>query len=238
MTTFPFDAFIRLVEFDQQIKELNQQIDTEEQTIVALRRQKNAASLELEQIKQTVHDMQKLVDEQELEMKVLDERSAGVKHALDQVSGAKEYTSLKKELETIHQKQHALEDTLVDAWHQLETAQRIMQQKSEGTMQLCATIDAELAEHIAGVEKLIEQVDAMSDSRPEHMRTIPEEWLEKYESMHERVSNPVVPVVNGSCSGCFYPVAHQDAARLKRRALLQCTSCYRFLYDPASLQQG
>jgi predicted nucleic acid-binding Zn-ribbon protein len=238
MTTFPFDAFIRLVEFDQQIKGLNQQIDTEEQTIVALRRQKSAALLELDQIKQTVHDMQKIVDEQELEMKVLDERSAGVKHALDQVSGAKEYTSLKKELETIHQQQHALEDTLVDAWHQLENAQRTMQQKSESTMQLCATIEADLADHVAGVEKLIEKADAMTDSRPEQMHTIPEEWLEKYESMYERVNNPVVPVADGACGGCFYPVAHQDVARLKRRALLQCTSCYRFLYDPAALQQG
>ena len=33
MTTFPFDAFIRLVEFDQQMKQLGLQIDKEEKLV-------------------------------------------------------------------------------------------------------------------------------------------------------------------------------------------------------------
>ena len=48
--------------------------------------------------------------------------------------------------------------------------------------------------------------------------------------MRERVSDPVVPILQGGCSACFYKTPEQDLILLKRNKLLQCKNCYRFLF--------
>lgn len=238
MTTFPFDAFIRLVEFDQQMKQLSLQINKEEKLIADMHMQKAVLAQDLAQLKQSVHDMQKAVDAKELEMKVLDERVAGLKQKIENLSNPKEYNSLRKELDAVRAEQNSLEDALVSAWHQLEVAQRALQQKSEAITDTVTKADAEIADKQAEVSALQNSLAAKRIERVERLKVIPAEWLEKYEGMYERVDDPAVPIVDGACSGCFYPVSTQDVARLKRRALLQCTSCYRFLYDPSMLQQA
>jgi predicted nucleic acid-binding Zn-ribbon protein len=238
MTTFPFDAFIRLVEFDQQTKQLGIRIDKEEKAIAQLHMQKVMLDQDLEHLKLSVHTMQKAVDAKELDMKVLDERARSLKHKIDNIVSTKEYSSFRKELDVVHAQQNALEDDLVNAWHQLEVAQRTLQQKSEAIGQTIEKNTVELTDKEAQLRELRNDLDVRRKTRSERLHTIPEEWLEKYEGMYTRVDDPVVPVVDGSCSGCFYSVLHQDLARLKRRALLQCNSCYRFLYDPSMLQSN
>lgn len=238
MVTSPFDAFIRLVEFDQEMKQLGFQIDKEAILVSQMHMQKVMLANELEHIKQSVYDMQKAVDAKELDMKVLDERAAALKHKLDTISNPKEYNSLRKELDAVHAQQHGLEDALVNAWHQLEVAQRVMQQQSESIAQALEKVDAEIAAKDTEIKQLQETLVAQRAERIDRLTTIPAEWLEKYEGMYTRVNDPAVPVVDGACSGCFYSVSNQDVARLKRRALLQCNSCYRFLYDPSMLQSN
>ena len=53
--------------------------------------------------------------------------------------------------------------------------------------------------------------------------------------MQSRVTDPVVPVQQGSCSACFYDITEQRLVALRRHALLQCEGCYRFLYMPETL---
>ena len=236
MTLFPFDAFIRLVEFDQQMKQLRLHINNDEKSIEQLRLQKAMLSQDLEHLKKSVHDMQKIVDSQELDMKALDDRAAFLKQNIETATNAKEYNSFKKELETIRTQQHHLEDTLVAAWHQLEGSQRSLQQKSETIAQTLAKMDNDISEKEMHLRDQKNRLQEQLAHRTERLHEIPAEWLEKYEGMYMRVDDPAVPVIDGACSGCFYPVSVQDIARLKRRALLQCNSCYRFLYDPTMLQ--
>lgn len=236
MTMFPFDAFIQLVSFDQHLKQLAHQIHKKVESVSDLLKQKELLVQDIEQLKQSVHDMQKAVDAKELEMKVLDERAAALKHKIEHISNTKEYSSLRKELDAVHEQQSNMEDTLVHAWHQLEIAQRTLKQKNEEIVQKIEQSDAEIASKQAEITQLQESLSAQKLERVSRTTTIPAEWMEKYEGMHERVDDPVVAVADGACGGCFYPVASQDLARLKRRALLQCNSCYRFLYDPSMLQ--
>lgn len=63
-------------------------------------------------------------------------------------------------------------------------------------------------------------------------QAVPAEWLEKYATMRARVTDPVVPVINGDCSACFYQVSTQDMQQLRHRKLLQCKDCFRLLYLP------
>ena len=59
---------------------------------------------------------------------------------------------------------------------------------------------------------------------------IPEEWIEKYERMRNSVPDPVASIEDQVCKACFYTATNQEIELLKRKKLLQCKGCYRFLY--------
>jgi predicted nucleic acid-binding Zn-ribbon protein len=51
--------------------------------------------------------------------------------------------------------------------------------------------------------------------------------------MRTRTADPVVPVLDGSCSACFHYLTEQDLLLIKKNKLMQCKGCYRFLYSEA-----
>ena len=68
---------------------------------------------------------------------------------------------------------------------------------------------------------------ALIEVEPEDLN---EEWLNKYERMIHRVSDPIVPVMEESCSACYYAILRQDLQKLKKSGVLPCRNCYRLLY--------
>ncbi|MCP4229995.1 MAG: hypothetical protein GY771_07585, partial [bacterium] len=54
----------------------------------------------------------------------------------------------------------------------------------------------------------------------------------EYERIHNRYNGEaVVPLINGTCKGCFVNVPPQVIERLYRGgAIIRCDSCGRFLY--------
>jgi predicted nucleic acid-binding Zn-ribbon protein len=236
MKTFPFESFIDVVRFDQDMKKLNATIGKEQKVLHQLQEQKKQYEQEADLLKRMVHDAQKEVDAKELDMKALDDREADIKHKIENIANPKEYSALKKELDKIHAEQHESEDALVNVWNKLENAQRTMTQKNDEIAKKIEDAQEAFRKKTVEIEQLEKQLYEAQLERPEKLKTIPAEWLEKYEQMYNRVDDPVVEVVQGGCGGCFYAIPNQDLLRLKRRALLQCNSCYRFLYDPIVLQ--
>ncbi len=236
MSRFPFDAFIELVRFDQAIQKTIKEVGDKQTEFVQQQEQKQELQAELDQLKQAIHDTQKEVHEKELEMKKLDSREADIKSKLDDMANAKQYTAFKKELDTTQRAQLAHEDVLVAVWNQLETAQRTLSQKEGAAQEKITQMDATLDGTHKQIEQLQHKLETDKITRPEKTQAVNAEWLEKYEMMQGRVDNPVVEVIHGGCGGCFYAIPGQELLRLKNRALLQCNSCYRFLYDPEVLQ--
>ncbi len=70
----------------------------------------------------------------------------------------------------------------------------------------------------------------LNEERKSISDKIPADWLAKYERMKHNVDDPIVPVINGSCSACYYTVLYQDLLKLKKSGVLPCRNCYRFLY--------
>ena len=233
--TFPFEQFISLVSFDQQLRLSEQAIAKEHEQLHALQQEQEALKAALQELKDQVHHAQKEVDAYELEAKSLDDRERQLKQKLDTLSNIKEYEPLKKELDGVQEEQRALENTLIAAWNRLETSQRTLQQKEpeiKKTNEDARQIVQKKEQEIAALQATLDQ---KKQEREAQFGTIPEEWLEKYEHMRKLVPDPVVPIAQGACSGCFFAISDQDALRLKKRALLQCKDCYRFLYDPSVL---
>lgn len=237
MTQTPFEQFISLVEVDQKINVLNKSIKVLEQENITNKHVDEANRAALEKIKQKLHDMRKEVDVKELEMKTLDIQEADKKKRLETVANHKEYSSIKSEIDLLKKAQHALEDGLMQVWNQLETAKKESEAASQQYEQQHQKTQELIQQNNQKISEINQQVSALVLERTEKEKRVPTEWIEKYAVMRARVTDPVVPVVNGSCSACFYKISAQDMQFLTHRKLVQCKDCFRLLYLP-EVQQG
>lgn len=222
--------FISLVTFDQALHEKEREIKSLDQSIQAMIMQKNALSQSVEDEKKGILLLRKKVDEQELAMKMLDQKESDKKRQLETVVNSKEYKAIKHEIDHIQHEQQSLEPLIIDAWNQLEIAQKKLAISEGEARKKVSELDDLLRELEQKRSSLQELLDRQMGERKALEKLVPEELLENYQQMRGRVTNPVVPVQYDSCSGCFYAIPAQDLLALKRGSLLPCKSCYRILY--------
>ena len=238
MSQSPFEQFISLVEVDQKINALHKSIKALEQENSAHQKNDEANFASLEKIRQKLHDMRKEVDTKELEMKTLDIQESEKKKGLETVANHKEYSSIKAEIDQLKKAQHILEDSLMQVWNQLETAKKEFETANQQYEQQKSKIQELIHNHNLKISELNTETSMLTQERAEKEKTVPAEWLEKYAVMRARVTDPVVPVHNGSCSACFYKISAQDMQALAHRRLVQCKDCFRLLYLPEAQKQG
>jgi len=236
MTDFPLNSFIDLITFDQGLLSIEKAIEQNNKEVIDLKEEINVIAKEVHQSKSTVHDLRKQVDEHELVMKELDAQTKERKARLESASNPKEYSALRHEIESIKQKQHDYEETLLSAWKLLESAQQGLEASSALHVQQSQELEKKITEKEHDNKQLQEQYKSLQHERPAKEKFIPQEWLDKYATMRSRVSDPVVPVNVDSCSACYYMISAPDMQALKRNKLVQCKDCYRFLYLPAMLE--
>lgn len=230
MTQTPFEKFIALVEVDQKINSLNSSLSSHQKKIDALRTELAVNKQVCEKARLKFEQTRKEVDDKELEMKVLDQQESEKKARLETVANHKEYQSIKVEIDQLKKEQHQLEEQLMSVWNQLENAKKELDTANT----LSSQQEEKIREHILEIEKQMAQIQIQKDEslleRSQKEPAVPEEWMQKYALMRARVTDPVVPVINESCTACFYKVSAQDMQELKRRKLVQCKDCYRLLY--------
>ncbi len=236
MNRDPFQSFIDLIQFDQDIYSLKQQIAQTQDTLDKIAQEKLLLDRKREQVQQELHQAKKIVDVYELEMKTLEDQEQLKKQQLDTLKNPKDYFVLTADLETIKKKQHDLEGQIVESWHKLDQAKRALDQAAKDAEEKMRRLNGSEHEQQELLAQHTERFKRIENSRPEKLISIPDEWLEKYSVMRERISDPVVPVENDSCSACFQTIILSDLQRLRKRALLQCRNCFRFLYIPGTVE--
>lgn len=237
MNDHPFLQFINLVNFDQKIQSLENQKISVEHEIAALKKQEASNINDAAEARNKIVQLKKRVDEQELEMKILDQKEKDKKKHLENLADYKDYHAIKAEIENIQRLQIEQEKNVLDAWNQLESAQNSLKKKSDEYPQKLQEITENIKELENKYRALDNESSTMVAQRVAMEKGIPAEWLEKYTIMRARVSDPVVEIAHQSCGVCSQIVTMQDINRAKRGALIQCQTCYRLLYLPEIMTQ-
>ncbi len=237
MSDHPFLRFIDLVNFDQKIHSL----ETEKKSILSeiahLNKQEEEHARDIDEMNKRVFQFKKNVDEQELEMKSLDQKEKDKKQRLERLADYKEYQAIKAEIEAVQQMQVDQEQLVLDAWHQLENAQHSLQKKTKEYEKQLQQLHEKVQELETKSVHLSDEITQLAAQRVEKEANVPVEWLEKYTMMRARVPDPVVEIVHQSCSACSHLITQQEMIRAKRGALLQCQNCYRLLYAPEIMEK-
>lgn len=227
----PFQSFIDLITLDQEIVGIEQALLAIDMAIAALIKEEQAEQTRLDEQKKKMHDARKIVDNQELELKAFDTQEKQKKERLDNATDHKQYQSLKTEIDALKLKQHTNEELLMQSWNVLEVARHAFELLEKEQPAKIAVIKDGIEQKNNEITTLEAQLEQKNNERIEREKLVPAEWLEKYAVMRSRVTDPVVPVKQGACSACYYPLIEQDLILVRRRKLLQCKSCYRLLYS-------
>lgn len=237
MSDHPFLRFIDLVNFDQKIHSLETEKKFILSAVTSLKSQEEDSSRDLEETNKSIFQLKKKVDEQELEMKILDQKEKEKKQRLEHLADYKEYQAIKGEIEAVQQMQVDQEQQVLNAWNQLENAQHLLQKKTKEHELLLQQLHEKEQELQAKLDHISNEIINLSAERTEKEQNVPAEWLEKYTMMRARVSDPVVEIFHQSCSVCGHMITQQEMVRVKRGALLQCQHCYRLLYAPEIMEK-
>jgi len=231
-THHPLQSLINLIEFDGTIIK-------KEQALAAVKKHIAHLELLLKQllgehaiVEQKVHQAQKMVHEHELEMKTLDGKEQEKKKQLEQTDSQKVYDALKKEITMLKKNQYDHEKKLVQSWKELESAQKELQERTEQFNKKQEQLTQELTTKKTETGTLEKELEELYAIHKEKEKSVPQEWLEKYNVMRMRTTNPIVRLEYDSCGGCFAQLPPQALLDLKKKGLIQCTSCYRFVYEP------
>ncbi len=236
MSNHPFQAFIELISLDQDIRLIHQEITQLQKETDTYLSEKKDITDRIDQFKQHVHDLRKMVDAQELEMKDLDQQEKTLKERLDHVQNVKEHQSLKKEIDRFKRAQHEAETVLMNIWNKLELSQKELKEQQKTYEEKIEKLHLLINEKQDKITSLQQQRETKQTERPTKEVGIPQDWLDKYTHMRMQVVDPVVTVTRGGCSACFYTVPDQELLRLRRRALVQCKGCFRLLYAQEAMQ--
>jgi len=224
--------FISLVSFDTGLQVSEREAKHNEEKTKNLQDQKQSLIKTLDDEKNVLLKLRKEVDALELRMKELDEHEAENKKKLDTIANPKQYSALKAEIDHVHSEQRALEIQIINAWDQLDAAQK----KFNANQELNKTKILEIDESVQLLEQqlvaLRREIAEKREQRKALETQVPEDLMRNYQQMRGRVANPVVPVQFDICSACFYSIPVQDLALLRQGLLLPCKSCYRILYSP------
>ena len=237
MNDHPFLRFINLVTFDQKLHSLENEKVRIDNEIAALRKQEDELAQGVDDAHKRIIQLKKRVDEQELEMKVLDQREKDKKKHLENLADYKDYQAIKSEVESIQRMQVEQEKMVLDAWNQLENAQLNSQKKTNENAQQLQTLHEHMKELGQKLSAASDESAALLVQRAEMEKNVPVEWLEKYVMMRARVTDPVVEIIHQSCGACSQMITAQDAVRARHGALIQCQKCFRLLYAPEIMEK-
>jgi predicted nucleic acid-binding Zn-ribbon protein len=219
-----------LVDFDKKIFKLKSDIDSTKKSLNDDAAQVSKLKALLESKSRLCFQMQKNVDSFELDSSTFEEEEKAKKAKLDVVRSQKEYKSIEAEVEHARKERMKFENQITEAWYNLENAKKEYEADKVKLIEKEELLVKDMEAKTANIQDLTSKLNGLDEERTTISSSIPADWLIKYERMKNSVEDPIAPVINGSCSACYYSVLQQDYLRLKRSGVLPCRSCYRFLY--------
>lgn len=222
--------FIDLVTFDQNLVTLESSIVLSEKKLQKLRDELQKIQKRVEEKTHEKKELKKSFDLQELHVKDLQEKENAQAATMERVKNTKECDAATKQLDHIRSDRTRHEKKLMQTWNTYQLLEKEVEQLRADYDTKIVQTQEQIAQEDVALAALQHELREQNNQRSSKIASLPEEWMNSYEHMRGKVTNPVVPVAQDSCSACFYLVSSRDLQILRQNGLLSCKDCYRFLY--------
>jgi hypothetical protein len=215
----------KIFKLERERNAIPEQMRKEDQKLDGLRRQ--AAAKEAEYKEARVQ-----ADLNEKDLQAADQAVTKLRTQINQAKTNKEFQTLQHEILSREADNSRFEDEVLK---EMEALQKIADERDALKEQLAAA-ESEIKKTHNELDKrhdeLSTQIDALQKKRSGVGHGVPPDIMAKYDRLiSRRGETAMVPVVNGSCQGCFMQVRSETMAQLKKGGdLVFCNSCSRILY--------
>ncbi len=221
------------------------ELDTRENSVGQIRKQLEDHKLILEKLasdletqKSELQDTIALKSQREIELADSDAATARSKERLMNVSSAKEYNALEKEIEVLSRKSEETREQLDHLREAIDVNERAIADKESKIEALRDQIEGaekDAEGQLAQLEKSIEKTRSTRNTARERIKN---PIMRRYDFIRQRRGGSAVcGAIEGACQGCFMMLPPQQFIVLQRgETLVTCPSCQRILFfeDPAA----
>lgn len=171
-----------------------------------------------------------------LEADEIDEKIRTYRHKLDhEILSYKEMEYLKEQVEYLTSHIDEVEEEAIRLMEEAEAdAAKLKEDEAahKGRLERLEGQKRVLKERIAAIQ---EEIKALEAKRAAAAREVPAHLLSQYERLKEMYPDPMVPIVNGTCSGCHLNISQTTLDRAREGEVVTCDNCSRFLYLESAL---
>ncbi len=221
---------IELVELDQRLAQLSQEQIELGSKRVHLEDEKAQVVDEVTQADKKVYGLKIKIDGLELELKSIEQKQGRTKEKLLTVGSQKELDSLRHEEESLVKQREELDEQGLELLLDLETSQEEAAYKKAELPKKEQVIQTELDEVIDRSAHIKKLIAAYTQDRIKLVAGVPDEFIQTYDTMLQKLANPVVPVIKDACSGCFSGLRSSEKAHARAGEFVPCQGCYRLMY--------
>lgn len=222
-----------VVDCDKTISMINEEVKTLE---LAIKTDRNKTALQETSVKEknlAITSLQKNIQLAELDAKDLKAKEERKRSQLDFAGGQKEYMALDREINNLGKQRQALEEDIVKKLYNLDLLKQDLENFLATKDDIITALHNDIAQKQEALADLAQKLSELSERRESALKLLAPEWRVQYGRMRNNVEDPIVPVLQGCCSACYYSLSPQNLIRLKRSEILTCVNCYRFLYYEA-----
>lgn len=161
------------------------------------------------------------------------------KAKLQQSRNTKDFAAATREVENKRRMISEREEELVKVISAMETTRAQLAQREKDVDALRQHVTTEEATVQAKMSEVQSELSQHESGREAIASQLPRDLLRRYEQVQRRRGIALVPVVDGSCKGCFMSLPPQLNNIIARGTSLEsCPSCQRLLYRPEMMDDA
>ncbi len=174
--------------------------------------------------------------EKALEADEMDEKIRTYQHKLEHdIIPYKEMEYLKEQVELLRSRIDQVEEEAIRLMEEAEADARRLSEEEEAHKARLRELEEEkrkLEDKIAELEGHLKELEG---ERQRAAAAVPAHLLSHYQRLLEMYSDPVVPIVGGTCGGCHLNISQITLDRARQGEVVTCDNCSRFLYLESAL---
>ena len=214
-----------------QLGDRERQLTSKPESFAAVDREWQQANDEMTRLQQTIEQLSRERRRVDGELGEQQEILKKYQGQLMQVKNQQQYAAAWKEIDATRKHVKELEDSTLKTMSEIESLQKDLDERREGSIELKARWDAshDAWQHSLGdlrteVDQLKKRVTSIESPLADRLKR------EFYQIFKQRQNVAVARVVNDSCSACRTRVRPALFQQLQRGELVHCEGCHRILY--------
>lgn len=220
-----------LQKHDAKIQELENVLKTIPQKIQATQLDLQRVEALLASERASLGETEKYYADQRSAMTDDEIQVAGAKHKLSQAKNSKEYMAAQREIDQKRESLAAREGEIQKLVEAIDAKKKLLEERANDVKALADSIAKDEEASRVKMSEIEAQIAALRGERETLAGGVKPDMLKRYGSIRMRRGLAVVPVRNGTCTGCNMNLPPQLYIQLQRGLTLDtCPSCHRIIY--------